>query len=133
MRWGVMRRYRVAGVLAACLVALPSSALAETDACESTRELMELTAEKLGEWGASTRKDHMAVLRIGTRAATAAAWARDLGWPAEVAEALAVMRDLKGSDLEIGALREAVTENAATVVAGMPRLCPDSAVPGIAE
>ena len=119
-------------LMAALAGALPLPALAETDACADTRKVLETVSEKLGEWGASTRKDHMAVLRIGTRAATAAAWASDLGWPPETASALAVLRDLKGSDLEIGAQRALLVENAASVAGAMPDLCPGSTVPDLA-
>lgn len=114
------------------LILLPAPALAESDACRDAREVLETTAEKLDAWGASTRRDHMAVLRIGTRAATAAAWAVDLGWPAEAAAALAALRDLKGSDQPTDVLRATLIENAVILRGSLPGPCPDSALPDFA-
>ncbi|WP_322865734.1 hypothetical protein U5922_005720 [Aquicoccus sp. G2-2] len=75
-----------------------SGAHAQVQACAKVSSAIDAIAKRVPDLAKSGIKPRMAVVRIGTKAALALAYARDDGWSEEELAPLAAIRDLREPD-----------------------------------
>ena len=103
----------------------------ETETCAKVSAVIERVVEKypeLGEPGFDTR---MGIMKIGTRAGVAFAYASDDGWTEEELQPLVALRDLRepdedGRTISTEEAPDLAYEHASALVQVLKTRCPDS-------